>query len=127
MIHGVNLSRYPETVGNPHRRSRLQMKGDLLRAIREGPCGKELKTHLMYKANLDWTRTEELLRELEKNQMISFELTNNQHGKDPTIHGPEVAKGHKVVTLTDRGRVWLESYELLIRSQNPNPEGTISN
>jgi predicted transcriptional regulator len=103
-----------------YRRNRMESRADILRAIRAGPCGKDLATHVMYKSNLSWTVMQEFLRELEQMKMVAIERKDNRfRGRDATIDGPEAPHGARVIVLTQRGRDWLASYEKLLEAQNP--------
>lgn|SRR5487761_106575 len=102
-----------------YRRNRIESRADILRAIRGGPCGKDIATHVMYKSNLSWTVMQDYLRELEQMKMIAFELKDNRRGRDATIDGPEVPQGTRIIVLTQRGRDWLAAYEKVLKAQDP--------
>ena len=105
-----------EDIRKRRRRSKLEARADILRAIRDGPCGKEIQTHVMYKANLSWIVMRRYLSELQSWNMVS-ETSKLRQVKGNPIDGPDVPMGHRVLALTDRGRMWLESYELLLKNQ----------
>lgn len=103
-----------------YRRSRIETRADVLRAIRAGPCGKELATHVMYRSNTSWTIMQDYLRELETMKMIAFERKDNRfRGRDITIDGPEASQGSRIIVLTQRGRDWLAAYEKVLKAQDP--------
>lgn len=73
------------------RRSRLEVKISILRAISEGATR---QTHIMYRSNLSWSFAHMFIRILEKQGLIT------------TV----VVRGRKNFTLTDRGKRALEAY-----------------
>jgi predicted transcriptional regulator len=103
-----------------YRRNRMESRADILRAIRAGPCGKDLATHVMYKSNLSWSVMQEFLRELQQMKMVAVERKDNRsRSRDVTIDGPEAPQGTRIIVLTQRGREWLASYEKVLEAQNP--------
>jgi predicted transcriptional regulator len=99
------------------RRSQTEMSADCLRAIRE-EGGKALPTHIMYRANLSWTVLRGYLRELEKTGLIGTGVVESGRflGKDVRIHGPEnVREGHRYYVLTEKGILWIQSFEALLQ------------
>lgn len=78
------------------RRSRLEVKISILRAISQGATR---QTHIMYRSNLSWSFANMFIRILEKQGLIS------------TV----VVRGRKNFTLTDRGKRALEAYTTVTR------------
>jgi predicted transcriptional regulator len=71
------------------RRSRLETKFDILRAIQQEQGGGEARpTHIMYKANVSWIVMQNYLDELESQELIA---------------GVPQPSGHKKYSLTEKG------------------------
>lgn len=68
------------------RRSRLETKCDILRAIQLE--GEAHPTHIMYKANVSWTIMQGFLKELEAQSLIAV--------------APQ-RSGHRIYSLTQKG------------------------
>jgi predicted transcriptional regulator len=71
------------------RRSRLETKFDILRAIQQEQGGGEARpTHIMYKANVSWVVMQNYLDELESQDLVE---------------GVPQRSGHKKYSLTAKG------------------------
>jgi predicted transcriptional regulator len=71
------------------RRSRLETKFDILRAIQQEQGGGEARpTHIMYKANVSWVVMQNYLDELQSQELIE---------------GVPQPSGHKKYSLTAKG------------------------
>ncbi len=77
------------------RRNRLDIIGDILRAIQD-KGGKIKPTHLLYKSNLSHEGMKKYVDELKQKELIE-EIT------DPK-------SGHKFFTITDKGLKFLQDY-----------------
>lgn len=87
------------------RRSQFETLADVLRVIREGPDGKQSITHVMYKANLSFAVARDYVRDLEEKGLLE------QLGRMP---GDTFLKNaRRIYSLTNKGRIWLQSYQLL--------------
>lgn len=97
-------------------RGKLEIRAAILRAIRDGPNGKEVITKIASKANLKgyYARLDsEIADLLERGLVESAEsVTRNiiAHVDSPERIGSQ----HPVYSLTDKGSICLESYDLLV-------------
>lgn len=89
-------------------RGKLEIRADVLRAICSGPGGKEIITKIARKARLKGFE-----------ERLDFEITDliergfvqaGSNGRSPQRIGRE----HPVYSLTERGNMWLQSYDLLV-------------
>lgn len=77
------------------RRSRLEMRMDVLSVLEHKKIG---PTHIMYKANLSWTATDDILQKFLKRNMVI----------------KETGKNGSYYSIADKGRVKLKHYKALI-------------
>lgn len=77
------------------RRSRLETKHDILRAIQRE--GEARPTHIMYKANVSWTVMQDFLKGLESQSLITIVSQRS---------------GHNTYTLTEKGIECLQTLVL---------------
>ena len=87
------------------RRSRLETKYDILKAIKQE--GEARPTHIMYKANVSWTVMQEFLKDLEAQSLI-------------TISSPR--SGHRMYMLTGKGFECLETLVMARSLLGESPE-----
>ena len=74
------------------KRSLLETYGDILESMRSGSLR---PTHIMYKANLDWTVMQHRLKELRNRNLIEI------------VPSPS---GNYTVKLTPKGIAWSQKY-----------------
>lgn len=78
------------------RRSRLEVKIDILRAISEGISK---QSHIIHRSNVSWSMAQNFIHKLEQQGLIAASRT----------------KGRKVIVITERGKRVLDSYTSIIK------------
>jgi predicted transcriptional regulator len=78
------------------RRSELELKIEILRAISEGASK---QAHVIQKSNISWAMAQNFIRKLERQGLIETLQT----------------KGRKIFVITERGRRVLDSYTTMMK------------
>jgi predicted transcriptional regulator len=98
-------------------RGKLEIRADILHAIRAGPCGREIITRIQRKAGLwgNYKRLDFEISELMGRGFVEGAPGSGTRNILDHVDGPQrIGSEHPVYSLTDRGRIWLESYDLLV-------------
>lgn len=98
------------------RRSRMEVKIDILRAISEG-IGRP--AHIMYRSNLSWSNMHELVNEMERRSLIRLVENGGKRNYVLTEKGLRVLQNYN--TLRSQLEMIVAAPQIAARSEAPSP------